>query len=164
MTKAASSPQKLRAFAGYTNICGGIVEIVNAARVAAARNVNALMTASYWEIGRRIVEAEQKGKRRAGYGEQLIARLSSCLGQQIGRGFSSRNLEQMRQFYLTLSILQTLSAELNSDEASTNQSRKFRLAELAQVFTLPWSAYLRLLSVKNEYVCQFYEVKALRVG
>ena len=111
MSTAASSPQKLVALAGYTDICGGIVEIVNAVRVAAARNVNALMTASYWETGHPIVEAEQKGKRRAVYNEQLIARLSSDLGQQFGRGFSSRNLEQMCQFYLTWSIPQTLSAQ-----------------------------------------------------
>lgn len=184
MSKTVSSPQKLVALAGYTDICGGIVEIVNAARVAAARNVNALMTASYWEIGRRIVEAEQKGKRRAGYGEQLIARLSSDLGQQFGRGFSSRNLEQMRQFYLTWSIPQTLSAQslnlllpaaskkkaqtmsaqLDAEGAIAIQSRKFGLTELAQVFTLPWSAYVRLLSVKNEYARQFYEAEALRGG
>jgi hypothetical protein len=45
---------------GYAGIHGGIVELLDAARQATARSVNALMTASYWEIGRRIVEAEQK--------------------------------------------------------------------------------------------------------
>lgn len=59
--------------AGYAAVHVGIVDLLQAARAQAARSVNALMTASYWEIGRRIVEAEQKGKRRAGYGEQLIA-------------------------------------------------------------------------------------------
>ena len=54
------------ASAGYAEIRSGIIELVSSARVVAARSVNALMTASYWEIGRRIVEAEQKGKRRAG--------------------------------------------------------------------------------------------------
>lgn len=62
--------------AGYGDVRSGIVELLNAARQAAARNVNSLMTVTYWEIGRRIVEAEQNGKRRAGYGEQLIERLS----------------------------------------------------------------------------------------
>lgn len=52
--------------AGYAGIHSGIVEVLDATRHAAARSVNALMTASYWEIGRRIVEAEQRGKRRAG--------------------------------------------------------------------------------------------------
>lgn len=83
---------------GYAGIHSGIVELLDAARHAAARSVNALMTASYWEIGRRIVEAEQKGKRRAGYGEQLIVRLSSDLTTRFGRGFSVDNLENMRRF------------------------------------------------------------------
>ncbi|VFT34468.1 Uncharacterized conserved protein [Pseudomonas aeruginosa] len=85
--------------AGYAGIHGGIVELLDAARQAAARSVNALMTASYWEIGRRIVEAEQQGKRRAGYGEQLIARLSADLTARFGRGFSPDNLENMRRFF-----------------------------------------------------------------
>jgi hypothetical protein len=85
--------------AGYVDVRSSIVELLNAARQAAARNVNALMTASYWEIGRRIVEAEQKGKRRAGYGEQLIERLSLDLTQQFGRGFSRQNLQQMRMLF-----------------------------------------------------------------
>lgn len=85
--------------AGYASIHGGIVDLLDAARQTAARSVNALMTASYWEIGRRIVEAEQQGKRRAGYGEQLIERLASDLTQQFGRGFSRQNLQQMRSFF-----------------------------------------------------------------
>ena len=105
MTKATPIPSKQSSPpAGYVDIRGGIVELLNAARHAAARNVNSLMTASYWEIGRRIVDAEQKGKRRAGYGEQLIERLSLDLSKQFGRGFSSQNLWQMRQFFITWRI------------------------------------------------------------
>lgn len=74
--------------AGYVGIRSGIVEVLDAASHAAARSVNALMTASYWEIGSRIVEAEQRGKQRAGYGEQLIERLSADLTAQFRRGFS----------------------------------------------------------------------------
>jgi len=98
--------------AGYAGIHGGIVELLDAARQAAARSVNALMTASYWEIGRRIVEAEQQGKRRAGYGEQLIARLSADLTARFGRGFSPDNLENMRRFFAAYpleAISETLS-------------------------------------------------------
>ena len=145
--------------AGYAGIHGGIVDLLDAARQTAARSVNALMTASYWEIGRRIVEAEQQGKRRAGYGEQLIERLASDLTQQFGRGFSRQNLQQMRSFFLTRPIRQTVSGE-----SSPEPVRPWRLDELAQVFTLPWSAYVRLLSVKDEHARQFYEAEALRGG
>lgn len=186
MSKTITAPasQKMSALpSGYGAVCDSIVELLNAARQTAARNVNALMTASYWEIGRRIVEAEQKGKRRAGYGEQLIERLSLDLTQRFGRGFSARNLEQMRQFFLIWQIPQTLSAEserlifstagkkpqsasakLGIDADSKVTARKFGLADLAQAFVLPWSAYVRLLSVKDGHARQFYETEALRGG
>ncbi|WP_287931686.1 DUF1016 N-terminal domain-containing protein, partial [Achromobacter sp.] len=86
--------------AGYAGIHGDIVELLDSARRTAVRRVNALMTASYWAIGQRIVDAEQKGRRRAGYGEQLIQRLSIDLTARFGRGFSADNLENMRGFFL----------------------------------------------------------------
>ena len=72
--------------------------LVEKARVGAIRSVNAHLTATYWWIGRRIVEHEQSGRARAGYGQELIGRLSADLSRRLGRGFSQRNLEQMRQF------------------------------------------------------------------
>ncbi|MGS1010776.1 PDDEXK nuclease domain-containing protein [Achromobacter anxifer] len=145
----------------YTGVHEGIVELLHSARLNAARSVNALMTASYWEIGRRIVNAEQRGKRRAGYGEQLIERLANDLTQQFGRGFSRQNLQQMRSFFLAWPIRQTVSGE-SATEAL--QTRSFRLERLAQVFILPWSGYVRLLSVKDAQARQFYEAEALRGG
>jgi len=86
--------------ADYANVLGGIVELFERARHAAARAVNSVMTATYWEIGRRIVEVEQGGEVRAGYGEQLIEKLSQDLTTRLGKGFGRRNLFQMRAFYL----------------------------------------------------------------
>ncbi|NVO05502.1 MAG: DUF1016 domain-containing protein [Rhodoferax sp.] len=169
--KAPAVPSKDKsalAVPGYAAVSDGIVQLLNAARLAAARNVNALMTASYWEIGRRIVEAEQKGRRRAGYGEQLIERLSLDLTRRFGRGFSADNLENMRRFYAAFPverIAQTLSRRSgNASNISETLSRKFSLSQLAQAFPLPWSAYVRLLTVKNEHARQFYEGEALRSG
>lgn len=139
----------------YSGMHGGIVALLEAARRTVARSVNALMTVSYWEIGRRIVEFEQGGQDRAAYGEALIQRLSADLTNRFGRGFSPRNIEQMRQFYQCWppeQISQTPSA-LSAD-----------LSTLAQAFPLPWSAYVRLLSVKNEKARNFYETEALRCG
>ena len=88
------------------------------------------MTATYWEIGRRIVEFEQGGERRAEYGEQLLARLGDDLVSRFGRGYSRRNLQSMRQFYLSFpanQIRQTLSAE----------SSPFALTDLARAFPAP---------------------------
>ncbi len=87
--------------AGYKEVHADIVALLEAARRAAARSVNALMTASYWEIGRRIVEFEQRGTRRAEYGQALLKRLSVDLSVRFGRGFGVDSLESMRLFYQT---------------------------------------------------------------
>ena len=138
---------------GYAGIHGGIVELLDAARQAAARSVNALMTASYWEIGRRIVEAEQKGKRRAGYGEQLMERLSADLTTDSGAGSARTTWRTCGASSLLIPCLQFPrhclgNLETTAIENSETVSRKFDLSKLAQVFTLPWSAYVRLLSVR----------------
>jgi len=82
----------------YEAIRAGIVEILKSARSAAARNVNSIMAAVYWEIGRRIVESEQRGRRRADYGERLIERLSAGLTKQFRGGLGTINLWRMRAF------------------------------------------------------------------
>jgi predicted nuclease of restriction endonuclease-like (RecB) superfamily len=136
----------------YREVHSEIILLLESARRATVRSVNALMTATYWEIGRRIVEFEQGGKGRAGYGEALIERLAGDLTTRFGRGFSRQNLWQMRQFYSCWPILQTASGESQPLEA------------LAAQFPLPWSAYVRLLSVKNDTARTFYETEALRGG
>jgi hypothetical protein len=83
---------------GYDVIISGVVELLEQARRASSRAVNSIMTATYWEIGRRIVEYEQQGKRRAQYGAQLLERLSIELSNRFGRGFSVINLRTMRIF------------------------------------------------------------------
>ena len=98
----------------YGGLIGGIAELLEAARRTAARTVNALMTATYWEIGRRIVEFEQGGEKRAEYGEALLQRLAQDLNAKFGRGFSYPNVNKFRQFYLAFpsaNILSTPSIE-----------------------------------------------------
>jgi hypothetical protein len=89
----------------------GVADLLEQARKYSARSVNAIMTRTYWEVGRRIVEHEQEGKKRATYGEALIERLALDLTAKFGRGFSQSNLWQMRDFYLAWPILQTVSGE-----------------------------------------------------
>ena len=69
----------------YDGLIGGIAQLLETARHNAARTVNALMTATYWEIGRRIVEFEQRGAERAEYGEELLGKLSTDLRARFGR-------------------------------------------------------------------------------
>lgn len=140
--------------AAYLDFQTGIVALLESARASAARSVNTIMTATYWEIGRRIVASDRGGGTRASYGEVLIPRLAEELTQRFGRGFGWRNLTQMRNFYLAWpseAILQTVSAEFN-------------LPSLASRFPLPWSAYVCLLAVRNPAARAFYEAESLRCG
>ena len=112
----------LTPFAEYGGLIGGIAELLEIARRTAARTVNALMTATYWEIGRRIVEFEQGGEKRAEYGEGLLARLADDLTARFGRGFSRQNLQRFRLFYLSQpaeKICSTLSSKLTGGIGST---------------------------------------------
>ena len=148
----------------YGHLVDGIADVLEAARRTSSRAVNALMTATYWEIGRRIVAHEQRGKSRAGYGEALIERLSQDLTARFGRGFSVRNVSQMRAFYLAWPILQTVSAESDGMAIQQTPSATFDFTRILARFPLPWSAYVRLLSIENEHARTFYETEALRAG
>ncbi len=177
--RAAAAPE--RTVAGYETLVGGITELLEAARRSSAPAVHALMTATYWEIGRRIVEYEQGGKDRAEYGARLIERLAGDLTCNYGRGFSRQNLWQMRAFQVAWpmerleesgsagrrrgGILQTPSGESwNPENLPTSSRESSSLDALARRFSLPWSAYVRLLSVKSEAARHFYENEALRGG
>jgi hypothetical protein len=139
----------------YNNIRAGIVELLKTARSAAARNVNSIMTAVYWEIGRRIVETEQAGAARANYGDELIKQLANDLSGQCGRGFGVVNLSQMRRFFLAWPVKgifqkpseKSLTILLLNDMRAGSSS----IPAFASQFPLPWSAYVRLLSIKNAY-------------
>src|SRR6266516_5696471 len=101
-------------FAQYGGLIGGIAGLLEAARRTAARTINAIMTVTYWEIGRRIVEFEQGGEKRAEYGADLLETLAADLTRRFGRGFSRQNLQYMRQFYVAFSqdrIRQTASGK-----------------------------------------------------
>ena len=163
--------------APYQVVFGDVSKIIDTARESAARSVNAAMTAAYWLIGHRIVEFEQSGEERAEYGAALIERLAGDLTTRYGRGFSLQNIYNMRLFYLTYQPdrnLQTLSGDsaqtperqiLQTPSGRFNTpSTEVAFDDLLAAFPLPWSAYVRLLSVRNESARAFYETEALRGG
>ena len=162
MTKMTTIPEN------YNDIRAGIIELLKTAKSAAARNVNSIMTAVYWDIGRRIVETEQAGAVRANYGDELIKQLANDLSAQFGRGFGAVNLSQMRRFFLAWPvkrIFQTPSEKSLTPMSINDIWGNFSsIPALANQFPLPWSAYVRLLSVKNPEARTFYETEALRSG
>jgi predicted nuclease of restriction endonuclease-like (RecB) superfamily len=187
MSKPTRKRQPTSAAVGnYPGLVGGIGELLAAARRTSARAVNAFITATYWEIGRRIVEFEQGGEKRAEYGEELLKRLAQDLTVQFGRGFSRRSLQDMRSFYLSFSsesIWQTLSAKsgdaairqtvsAKSGDALIRQTPSAGLAlpalslsDLTLAFPLPWSHYVLLISrSRSSDAFAFYQAEALRGG
>lgn len=163
--------------APYEAVFGDVSEIIHAAKESAVRSVNAAMTAAYWLIGRRIIEFEQSGEERAQYGAALIERLSEDLTGRFGRGFSLQNIYNMRLFYLSYQpdrILQTLFGKSAPSPGrrilqapsgeSAPPSVEVGFDDLLSAFPLPWSAYVRLLSVRNDRAREFYETEALRGG
>ncbi len=118
---------------------GKIVGLLKEARKSVARSINKTMVYTYFEIGRIIVEEEQKGEARAEYGKRILKELSGRLTKEFGKGFSITNLKQMRQFYLTYEKGQTLSDEFN----------------------LSWSHYLLLMRISNPDERSFYEKEAI---
>jgi predicted nuclease of restriction endonuclease-like (RecB) superfamily len=186
-------PAMVRSIPGYKSVLADIVDLLEAARRSSARTVNAIMTATYWTVGRSIVEQEQRGEARAGYGEELIEHLSRDLGARFGRGFGRSNLFQMRAFYLAYRSIKVpstralankvqtpsgLSARSNKVQTPSGLSvrsnkvqtpsglsaRALRAAAVAPLFPLPWSHYVRLLSLSNLEARGFYETEALRDG
>lgn len=152
----------------YVAVLDDVVALFVASRTAASRAVNGLMTSTYWLIGQRIVEGEQRGRGRADYGAQLVERLSRDLTSRFGRGFGRRNLFQMRAFFLDRrEIVQTMSAQLGAGrkvQTASAQLDRAPRSDQPPTFPLPWSHYVRLLAVKNRKARSFYEAEALRGG
>jgi predicted nuclease of restriction endonuclease-like (RecB) superfamily len=142
-----------------------IRDLVQSARRTAAQNVNTLQVVTNFEIGRRIVEYEQRGSRRAEYGERIIRELSLRLTEELGRGFSKSNLEYMRRFYLeyheTLPpIAQTVSGKLPAKTQTETQIVQTLSAQFTPAFTLSWSHYIFLMNIDNRDERRFYEIES----
>ncbi|AMC10867.1 hypothetical protein Lupro_06245 [Lutibacter profundi] len=133
-----------------------VVQLLSIARKSVIQRVNKTMVYTYFEIGKIIVEEEQKGKIRAKYGKKILKGLSEKLSKEFGRGFSQRNLEQMRQFYVVYSKTQTLSAEFTNKKSETVP----RISDSID-FQLSWSHYLFLVRVDNPDERKFYEIEAI---
>lgn len=122
------------------SLSGRIAGLITSGRQQAFRAINAAMTATYWEIGRLIVEEEQQGRERAGYGDYLIRELSKRLKKEFGSGYSEPNLRNFRQFYLLYPIRYAVRSELT------------------------WTHYRLLMRVENAEARAFYEAESARCG
>lgn len=117
---------------GSDNLFIRIRKILKEARNKVYRTANTEMLSAYWNVGREIMEEEQKGKERAAYGSALIKGLSIKLTKEYGKGFTETNLKYMRQFYQTFEKSHALRDELS------------------------WTHYRLLLKVEKEDAREFY--------
>lgn len=178
---------------GYSGLLTSVSELLERARHAAARSVNAVITATYWEIGRRIVEYEQGGKDRARYGEELLMHLSKDLTARFGKGFGLTNLKMIRKFFIiyhfrvksqsvsdlfqvqtkyqksqSVSDLLPIRVGPSNKKSKSATSSPQPLLEVSQTlsgkFPLSWSHYVRLLSLEEPQKRDFYEEETRRAG
>ncbi len=155
---------------GYDGLLSNLTTLLDQSRRSAARAVNAMLAATYWEVGRRVVEFEQGGEARAGYGEELLKRLGADLSGKHGRGFGWRNLFSMRAFYLGWEMRQTASGTFQL-RARTPEGERLQTPSAISpplltpdAFPLPWSHYVRLMTVADLAARRFYEDEAIKGG
>ena len=154
-----------------------IAEAIETARCHVAQTANLAMVMCYYQIGRMIVEDEQKGKPRAEYGEKTLQALSERLTERFGKGFSYRNLRLFRQFYQTYSPNlgngKSAIAKLPDGEetmiwpspiakSKTGEERLGNNNLLLPSFELSWTHYLQLLRVEDPLARRFYEIEAAK--
>jgi len=121
--------------APVTELAGRITTIIETARSGVRSVVDHEMVRAYWQIGREIVEDEQKGEKRAEYGEYALKNLSSVLTKQYGKGFDYSNLKNMRQFYQAYPIGDALRSQLS------------------------WTHYRLLMRIDDSQKRSFYEIE-----
>lgn len=150
----------------YNNLFDRIASILAEARTKAVRKIDKAQVLAYWEIGREIVEFEQKGKTRAEYGEELLIKLSTDLSVKFGRGFSRSNLQNMRLLYLVYpQKCQTVSGKSSENQKSEILSRKSTIPQTPSAKFEPmlsWSNYCELLKVDEPLARSFYEQEAIQ--
>lgn len=121
----------------YNGLVSDIGKILDEGRKQVYYTVNNLLVKTYWEIGKQIVEYEQRGKEKPSYGDELLLRLSKDLKIRFGKGFSKSNVYLMREFYLKYSKFQTVSGKLS------------------------WSHYAELLGIEDDLERGFYEKQTI---
>ena len=148
------------------HLYNSIKELIENSKSKIARNVNTTIILTYLDIGRMIVEDEQRGKSRAEYAEQTLKQLSIDLTRDFGRGFSQRNLEYFRKFYLNYSdrISKTPFAKTPGSGQAKITKNANRISQTLSAFSqtvhLSWSHYVLLMKIDNKEEQSFYEIES----
>lgn len=141
-------------------LCRNSIELIRYARKYASNQINYTQLMTYYGLGYWIVEEQQSGEQRAGYGKKVIQTLSDALNAEFGKGFSVDTLENARKFYLNYQgrISETLFRKFIKEKSDT----LFRISGEDVPFTLSWSHYLQLMRIRNLDERRFYEIEATK--
>lgn len=171
--KKATTPAKTKPDS-LASLLTEVRQLIQSARRGVATVVDTFQVMTNFEIGRRIVEHEQKGAKRAAYGSELLKELSARLTEEFGRGFSKANLEYMRRFYLewesrVSQIAQQPVAKSKTGQIAQQATGQFAITEKpfrksGSPFTLSWTHYVVLLTIKDPNERSFYEIEATNAG
>jgi predicted nuclease of restriction endonuclease-like (RecB) superfamily len=165
----------------YSNFITDLSNLIEQSRKDVVRYINTTLVITYWMIGRRIVEYEQKGKNRAKYGESLLNRLSEDLLKRFGKGWSEPNLRFIRQFYLIYKDIEKRYAKIcdKTDEAEETKEFQIRytlssklfslqgnqpqsIEDINKIFPLSWSHYRLLMRIDDSFKREFYETESTK--
>ena len=195
---------------GLGSLIAEVRQLIQSARRGVSSVIDTFQVMTNFEIGRRIVEHEQQGAKRAGYGQEMLKSLSARLTEEFGRGFSVSNLQAMRRFFIEYQIRiqqqataklvsaefsqkptgssvagqiqQQPTVELTGPEIWQQPAAKLPIEEKSQKpsgklpilqkpsgksgfpFTLSWTHYVELLTVRNPDERSFYEIEATNEG
>ena len=144
----------------YSQLVKNLSSLIEEGRRLAVRKINSALVATYWYVGRWIVEFEQKGNERAVYGEGLMKRLSSDLDHKFGKGWGVNQLRDIRQFYLTYRGHEkhhTVRGVFDFEGAGNKQLEQF-----SENFPLSWSSYRLLMRIELSEKKAFYEFESLK--
>ncbi|MGL6064317.1 MAG: PDDEXK nuclease domain-containing protein [Fusobacteriaceae bacterium] len=129
---------EIKDFENLENLYFKVKNILENGRAKAFKVVNTVMIESYWNIGKEIVEEEQRGENRAEYGKFVVESISKRLTKEYGKGYSKQNIWYMKQFYLLFPILHALRGELS------------------------WTHYRLLIKLKNDDIRNFYIIESIQ--
>jgi predicted nuclease of restriction endonuclease-like (RecB) superfamily len=172
VSKKAITPAKTKPD-GLTTLLTEVRQLIQSARRGVSTVVDSFQVMTNFEIGRRIVEHEQKGAKRAAYGAELLKELSARLSEEFGRGFSPVNLSHMRRFFLVwqerVQIFQQPTEKLGPLQIGQSETDQFAIfqspsGKSRRPFTLSWTHYVLLLTIKDPDERSFYEIEATNAG
>lgn len=152
-----------------------IKKLIEQAKSFVVQSINTTLVFTNYHIGRMIVEDEQQGSERAKYAEKTLKNLSQRLTKEFGKGYTKRNLELMRKFYVIYSKAKSLVSQFEKTKPMISQSGNAKslirqsaianskqklISDFGELFNLSWTHYILLMRIENEDERNFYEIEA----